>query len=653
MIDNKSAILLVCFALFGITFLSPSRISGSPWSSAKRLARNGRITAPGPPSVVPEWTAVFNEEYLLINVTATELPHLALQCDGFRRHSISIVTRIAAPTWDGISQLQTTMSPYLRSRAKYCQGGSICDFVVFRILIDNESTSHYAPDWSATHYRSTSPTENVLWFAKWKSVRAILPCYRWILFTDLDTAVVGTNTHLSTYLSDLHSNTKLMFVGQNHSSNANMGCLILKGGDSQVSRFLDEISAAEKEHWFQEDNGAAVCALHAWDRDGHFNVAKFLEIQRNAKPFPDPVQPRREHMGVAILPPGLMPETLFSSLGSPVLRFGDDTRMRPFCVRWNSSSEPQYTDGDFIVHGKVAEVENLLYQTLNQNVADEQAHRNSTASKPVALCVTGGVRSFATVPAIFEQMQNLSSLWGSDVFASLSCKDDVELATVQSQLSKWGAIRYQGDASVESTPSAIYTGCAEGQVPKQGMYLADSFYSQTTKWINCYEAIVEHERTRGVPYSWIIRMRPDTIFQSVQTNVLSLDDVSIHLNILQDGKCVSDQFAIIPRRHADVYMRANMLFNERNCQTKQDMLNVSRGWFGGWAMYNCTSFMRLNQQLPETDCPRYASSDVPDDFPPECFLGRWLASNNVPVKHGNFSFKLIRGMNPQSFKGGF
>jgi hypothetical protein len=221
--------------------------------------------------------------------------------------------------------------------------------------LDGASLSKYPKGWQGyrnIHGNSFSPLENSIFFVKWEAVRYAFDLgYDWTLLTDLDTIVTNPNVSFRAYtaLADeearSHGRPKSVLVVDRYGGSPNAGCAMVRN-DPAGRAFLRETLARWWGPWFQEDNGAfadAVIRAAAAAVGGNASSIDFdVRYQDRMAALGMPFGARTNRSAVVFLfgPSGAGPRLVW------------DARLRPFCVRHESDSEPFFQAGDWFVHGK-------------------------------------------------------------------------------------------------------------------------------------------------------------------------------------------------------------------------------------------------------------------------------------------------------------
>ena len=107
-----------------------------------------------------------------------------------------------------------------------------------------------------------------------------------------------------------------------------------------------------------------------------------------------------------------------------------------------------------------------------------------------------------------------------------------------------------------------------GPVCATGDELACQFYSQFDKVARAFELVRKHEVAHSFRYDWVTRLRPDVYFEPIPPSLLThmryapsavsrlripMVDQSLLGNDVYE---LTDEFALVPRQHADAYFSA-------------------------------------------------------------------------------------------------
>lgn len=271
------------------------------------------------------------------------------------------------------------------------------------------------------------------------------------------------------------------------------------------------------------------------------------------------------------------------------------------------------------------------------------AHHTSKSipvpSPRIALCITGGARSFKC-PRVHSSIKyglaDGISRGAADlkIFAVLHLDSSDDLSGIAEALDVLDVqdMQVTRKAIINSIP-----GCDTFAAENANSW-RQNYYSQTDKQRKCFNLVKSFELSSGVKFDFIVRARPDTrwnfIFPSIQD--ISKEHVTVghtgsHLlarDLLQDiqvgtGYCTNaddvcvpnDHFAVIPRRFAEIFM--NSVEAHSFCGKPNDFRHCHE-----------------NPQK-HFDANMYA--------PPECILSQYLWSHGIPIDFNvSMSMELVR-----------
>ena len=222
-----------------------------------------------------------------------------------------------------------------------------------------------------------------------------------------------------------------------------------------------------------------------------------------------------------------------------------------------------------------------------------------TAEPPprVAHCITGGVRGFPDPEQASRIARFSRALAGDatpDVFMYLEFnqttnKDRGTAANTSGNIytheQLHAAIAQLSPVAVEfadSTSRARYpltTACSAtsgfGPVCATGTEYVCRFHLQFDKVARCFDLVTRHEAAHGFRYDWVTRLRPDAYFFPLPPSLLThmrrppsaVAPIRIPIEV-EDSlprsnwtNAVTDEFAIVPRRHAESYFHARDAIN--------------------------------------------------------------------------------------------
>lgn len=246
----------------------------------------------------------------------------------------------------------------------------------------------------------------------------------------------------------------------------------------------------------------------------------------------------------------------------------------------------------------------------------------------VAICITGGVRTF-TMPEVYESLKEnvVNSLGGSitKLFfvinltstSSHNCESRnhssfVFQASYKDLIPAFDALGQNLIACIEVEPDCCW--------PKlgNGLQYSDCFFDGITAppiWRAkqaCATKVIQYEQTYDMKFDWVMFVRPDLTWYFPIGDIRHFEHGHVYMGVhsLTD---LDPRWALLPRELTSIYTSAFSLSDpgtdahEFFCLTKSEALEI-----------------RIERQ--------YNRTSSCDDGGPGCTLARHFAKHNVPVK---------------------
>lgn len=284
-----------------------------------------------------------------------------------------------------------------------------------------------------------------------------------------------------------------------------------------------------------------------------------IELEAHAGIPPEPGCSAR-HVGIEVLP-------LMLAVQSGLYEALSDLAPPNVTKAMHGGRAPSAINPQFIEYHSAA----VRHRAARRGGGPNPSAGDKSSAMSAAICVVGRARTFSD-PEVYSSIAENVTGHGLGAEASLFYVLDIGDRTLNEYGEAFHTLPPAAFALVRDDNWGDPLQCKAFQL------CGPACLYQFQKLRNCWHLVQAAEQSRGRRFDWIVRIRPDTVWRAPIGDLSDFDSSAIHLVMSVNNGDPEDNFALVPRRHAEAYFGIG-----EGCPTARDTQNgvCAIPWYEG------------------------------------------------------------------------